>query len=348
MSPDSDQRLQRFVSRMPKVELHLHIEGAIPPETLFEMAREKGDDPPLRDLEDLRRKLTYTDFAHFIELWTWMTTLLREEEDFERIAYDALKALSAQNVKHVEASYSPGDYWRQGFSVQGITESLLRGRARAQAELGIRCQFIVDLIRDHGPERGARYLDEVTPYLGQGVVGIGLGGSEQDFRADPYASLYREAERRGFRLTAHAGEVAGAESIWTVARKLGVQRIGHCTRAYEDPDLVLFLSEQQIPLEMCVTSNVRTGVTKSVEAHPIGEYFRQGLRVVVNSDDPTMFNTSITQEYETLVRRLGFSLEDLKQLSTNAVEASFMSQDEKAAMKLLFQKEWEELGESPL
>jgi adenosine deaminase len=328
---------------MPKVELHLHIEGAIPPETMYDMARSSGNGPSVGSIADLRSKLTYTDFANFIELWTWMTTLIREEAHFEEIAYQVLRTLDGQNVRHVEASYSPGDYWRQGFSVEGITESLVRGKERAWRDFGIRCELIIDLIRDHGPQRSMRYLEEATPFLGKGVVGVGLGGSEQDFPPEPYAPLFREARERGFRLTAHAGEAAGAASIREVVDALRVDRVGHCTRAHEDPLLVSVLKERQVPLEMCVTSNVKTGVCESPEVHPIRDYYRQGLLVTVNSDDPTMFNTSITNEYLLLAERLGFTAEDLKRLSSNSIEASFISESDKASMKALFEREWKRL-----
>jgi adenosine deaminase len=188
-----------------------------------------------------------------------------------------------------------------------------------------------------------QYLDAATPYLGKGVIGVGLGGSEQNFPPGPYAPIYKEARARGFRLTAHAGEAAGAESIWVAVKELGVERIGHGVRAGEDPQLVALLKEQQIPLDMCVTSNVRTGVCQSVEAHPIKEYFQQGLVVTVNSDDPAMFSTSISQEYEGLIQRLGFTVVEIRQLTTNSIGASFMSKEDKEAMKSQFDGEWERL-----
>lgn len=328
---------------MPKVELHLHLEGAIPLETLFGLIQREGKEPSIRNIEDLKKKLTYTDFAHFIEVWSWKNTFIKEEKDFEEIAYQVLCDLSKQNLRYVEAFYSPGDYWRQGFSVQKITEYLIEGKKRAYHDSGIQSELIVDLIRDHGPERGMQYLEEVTPYLGKGVIGIGLGGSEQNYPADPYADVYKEAKERGFRLTAHAGEVAGTESVWTVIEKLGVERIGHGTRAYEDPRLVSLLRERQIPLEMCVISNVRTGACKSVEAHPIKQYFRQGLLVTVSSDDPTMFNTSISREYLALAQKLGFTISDLKRLSINGVIASFMPDAKKESMRRQFEEEWQQL-----
>lgn len=336
--------LNQFIAEMPKVELHLHLEGAIPLETLFGLIQRQGTEPSIRNLDDLRAKLTYTDFAHFLKLWGWKNTFIKKERDFEEIAYQVLGDLSKQNVKYVEAFYSPGDYGRQGLSVEGITECLIEGKERAYHDFGIGCELIVDLIRDHGPEIGLQRLEELTCYLGKGLMGIGLGGSEQTFPAGPYAHVYKEARERGFRLTAHAGEAAGADSIRAAVEKLGVERIGHGVRAYEDRQLVSLLGERQIPLEMCVISNVRTKVCKSVEAHPIRQYFKQGLMVTVNSDDPAMFNTSLTEEYLVLAQKLGFTLNDIKCVSANAIEASFMTDQDKKLMKSQFEEEWRELS----
>ena len=343
MSGSLPVQMEQLTDRIPKVELHLHLEGAIPVETLLRFIQREGGNRSIVDVEDLRRKLVYTDFAHFIEVWTWKNSFVKEEEDFEEIAYEVLRDLSSQNVKYVEAFYAPGDYWRQGLSVPAITECLIRGKERAHRDFGIRSQLIVDLIRDHGPVRSTKYMEEVTQYLGRGLIGVGLGGSEQEFPAEPYAALYREARDRGFRLTAHAGEVAGADSVWAAVEKLSVERIGHGVRAYEDPELISLLRERQIPLEMCVSSNVMTGVCRCVEEHPIKSYFKQGLMVTVNSDDPTMFNTSIDQEYLTLAQKLGFTAADLKRLSMNGITASFMPDAEKDLMRSEFEREWQEL-----
>lgn len=336
-------KLEQFVMEIPKVELHLHLEGAIPLQTLLNLIQREGKEPSIENTDDLRKKLTYLDFAHFIEIWIWKNTFIKEERDFEEIAYQVLHNLSNQNVKYVEAFYSPGDYQEQGLSTQGITEHLIKGKKRAYQDFGIQSELIVDIIRGDDPEIGMQRLEEVTPYLGKGVIGIGLGGSEQKYPADLYAPVYKEAKKQGFRLTAHAGEAVGAASIWVAIEKLGVERIGHGVRAYEDLRLLSLLKERQIPLEMCVVSNVRTGVCKSFETHPVKQYFQDGLMVTVNSDDPTMFNTSITQEYLVLAQNLGFSINDLNQLSMNGITASFMPDENKESMKSQFEKEWQQL-----
>jgi len=337
------ERIEKFIDAMPKVELHLHLEGAIPHETLLAQIRRKGTEPSIRTVDDLKAKLTYTDFPSFIDLWIWKNTFIQHEEDFGEIAYAMLRGLSRQNVKYVESFYAPGDYSRFGLSTEGITECVIAGKERARSDFGIRCELIVDLIRDHGPEIGMKRLDEVTPYLGKGVIGIGIGGSEQLFPAGPYAEVYREARRRGFRLTAHAGEVAGADSIRSAIEDLGAERIGHGLRAYEDPEVVDMLKARRIPLEMCIISNSRTGVCPSVKEHPIRDYFREGLVVTVNSDDPSMFSSSLTDEYLALSRDLGFTLDEVKQVALNAVRASFLPAGEKAELVSTFESEWADL-----
>lgn len=338
------ERVERFIRKMPKAEIHLHLEGAIPHETLLAQIHRKGTEPEIRTVDDLKAKLTYTDFPSFIDLWIWKNTFIESEKDFEQIAYDMLEGLSRQNVKYVESFYAPGDYSRFGLSTEGITECVIAGKERARRDFGIRCELILDLIRDHGPEIGMKRLDEVTPYLGRGVIGIGIGGSEQLFPAGPYAAVYKEAHRRGFRLTAHAGEVAGADSIRSAIDDLGAERIGHGLRAYEDPEVVGLLGDRRIPLEMCVISNAKTGVCPSIKDHPVKDYFRQGLLVTVNSDDPSMFSSTLTDEYLALKRDLGFTLDEVKQVALNAVEASFLPDEDKAALRSAFESEWAALS----
>ena len=326
------QSIETFIVAMPKVELHLHLEGSIPIDTLYGFAKRSGEASGVKSVEELSARLKYRDFEHFIDTWIWKNTFIREYADFEVMAYEVLRSLSAQNIKYVEVHYSPGDYRRVGLATAGITENILAGVERARADFGIRCGLIVDLIRDHGPEIGAARLDEVTPYLGKGIVGIGLGGSEQQFPPGPYAGVYREARSRGFHLTAHAGEVAGPESIRTAVEDLKVERVGHGVRAREDQYVVDMLRDLLIPLEMCVISNVRTGVVGSVGEHPVRQYFDDGLLITVNSDDPAMFNTTLTGEYLALAAELGFGPSEIQQLVLNGIEAGFLPEEDKAAL----------------
>jgi adenosine deaminase len=259
------------------------------------------------------------------------------------MAYEVLRSLSAENIRYVEAHYSPGDYYMQRLKTAGITESVLAGVERARADFGIRCGLIIDLVRDHGPEVGMIRLNEATPYLGKGVIGVGIGGSEQEFPPGAYAGVYRAARDRGFHLTAHAGEAAGPESIVGAVMELGAERIGHGVRAYEDPEVVALLRAREIPLEMCIISNVRTGVIKSVAEHPVRDYFDGGLFITVNSDDPVMFNTTLTDEYLALAGELGFSHDEIKQIVLNGVRASFLPEKERGELLTEFETEFERL-----
>jgi adenosine deaminase len=324
--------IRNYIARMPKAELHLHLEGAVPIETLFGFASRAGARSGVASVEDLRARLAYRDFGHFIEMWTWKNTFIQEYADFEVMAYEVLRSLSRENIRYVEAHYSPGDYYMQRLKTEGITESILSGVERARADFGISCGLIIDLVRDHGPEVGMVRLDEATPYLGKGVIAVGIGGSEQEFPPGVYAGVYREARERGFHLTAHAGEAAGPGSILEAVEALDVERIGHGVRAQEDPEVVALLRAREIPLEMCIISNVRTGVVRSAAEHPVRRYYDGGLVITVNSDDPVMFNTTLTDEYVALAGDLGFSLDEIKQVALNAVRASFLPPDEKRSL----------------
>jgi len=339
------ERLEPFIWKIPKVELHLHLEGAIPLPTLLNFIQKRGKDNSLKNLGDLKKRLVYSNFTQFIKVWLWKNSFITEYEDFEELAYQVLQSLSQQNVKYVEAFYSPRDFTfrNKKLSACGITESLIKGKKKAFDDFGIRSELIVDLGRDYGPRMGMGLVKELAVYLGLGLIGIGLGGSEKLFPAGLFTKVYREARNRGFRLTAHAGEAAGAKSIWAALDKLETERIGHGLRAYEDPRLIDYLKERQIPLEVCVVSNIKTQVCKTFKEHPIRNYFQDGLMVTINSDDPTMFDTSITNEYLVLVQRFGFSLEEIRKINLNSIKASFMSDKEKDSMRGTFNKEWEEL-----
>ncbi len=254
-------------------------------------------------------------------------------EDFTFIASKVAADLAEQNILYAEAFYSPGDFARHGLQPQRLTDAIRQGLS-VHAER-VHVNLVADLIRDFGPERGLRWLREVDEVKHLGVVGIGIGGSEQRFPPEPYEAVYREARDRGFRTSAHAGEAAGPESVWGAVRSLHVDRIGHGTRAVEDPALVALLAECRIPLEMCPISNVRTAVVPSLSAHPIRTFFEAGVLVTVNTDDPKMFNTSLEDEYEALATELGFTWTELEALNGNALAAAWCSDDEKARLASL-------------
>jgi adenosine deaminase len=331
-----------WFERVPKVELHLHLEGAIPHDALWALVQKYGGDPSVPDLEALERRFEYRDFPHFIETWIWKNGFLREYEDFTFIAEAVARDLAGQNIRYVEAFFSPSDFARHGLGTQKLTEAIRTGLGRVPE---VEVALVADFVRDSGPERAAVTLAEVNEVRDLGVIGAGMGGSEQAFPPEPFEAVYEKARQLGFRTSAHAGEAAGAASIWGAIHSLRVDRIGHGTRAEEDESLLDYLAEHCIPLEMCPISNVRTGVVDSLEEHPIRRYFERGLIVTVNSDDPKMFGNSLAEEFRLLEGKLGFSRDETRDLILQGIQAAWLPEDRKRQLVEAFRRDpaWREL-----
>jgi len=318
--------LSGFIAGLPKAELHVHQVGSASARIVAELAQRHPGTVPA-DPAELAAFFEFRDFAHFIEVWVWKNRFLREREDFTIIAEETARNLAAQRVLYAELFYSPGDHLHPGLDAAGITEAIRKGFDRVPE---IELALVADLIRDHGPERAGRMLEVVGELKDEfGVLGIGIGGSEQRFPPEPFASVYERARELGFRTSAHAGEAAGAESVWGALRALRPDRIGHGTRAVEDPALLVHLAERRIPLELCVLSNLRTGVVASVAAHPARIYFERGIPISINTDDPTLFNNSLAEEYLALHEELGFSLEDIHRVIEQAVGSCWLHEERK-------------------
>lgn len=335
-----NNQIHETIKNTPKIELHLHLEGAFTVEFLFELIQTYGGDPSVKTIHDLKKKFIFRDFPHFIETWFWKNQFFKSSEDFEHSTYFTLKNLHHQNVIYAEVFYSPWDFVQFGLQVEKITEAILAGIQRAKNDFGIRCQLIADRCRDYGAETAIDRFKQILPYRDKGVIGIGLGGSEQKFPPEPFEKVYKLAKEKGFHRVAHAGEATGAESVWRAIQKLDVERIGHGVRSIEDPRLVEFLKERQLPLEVCATSNLKTAVFPSIEAHPIKQFFEAGLLVTINSDDPTMFVTTITNEVIMLYEEVDFTPRSIKQLTFNALDAAFLSTDEKKNYRKQIDQYW--------
>ena len=313
-----------WLRRVPKIELDLHLEGAIPHAALWELVQKYGGDPALPDRQALARRFSYRDFSHFIETWIWRNRFLREYDDFTLVAEAVARELAQQRVRYAECHYSPSDFRHHGLEPQPLTEAIRRGLERVPE---VEMALVADLVRDSELPAAARTLAQVREVQDLGVIGIGLGGSEQAFPPEPFADLFERARRHGFHTSAHAGEAAGAESVWGAIRGLRAERLGHATRAEEDPALVDYLAEHRIPLELCPISNLRTRVVPSIDAHPVRRYFERGLLVTINTDDPEMFGNSLAQEFQALVEVHGFTRDEIRTVILNAVTASWLPVD---------------------
>src|ERR1700722_2363998 len=321
-----------FIRLLPKAELHLHLEGSIEPRTLLELRERHGERGSLADADRIYR---YADFPGFLMAFKSVTDHLRTADDYELITYRLMQRLKEENVLHAEVYVSVGVcLWRkQDFAA--IFEGLDRGRARGARDFGVSLLWIFDAVRQFGVEAARSVFELAVRYHDREVVGIGIGGDEQKAPPEIFRDAYAYAADNGLRLTAHAGEYAGPESIWG-ALNLRAERIGHGLTADQDPELVEELGTRQIPVEICLTSNLRTGCCKSIAEHPVRRYFDQGLMITLNSDDPAMFGTSLAQEYQLAQENFGFTDEHLREMARNSFEASFLATEKKLGFLNLF------------
>jgi adenosine deaminase len=310
------------VAAIPKAEIHLHLEGAIRPATVVDLARENGIDFPYLTAEDLERALAFDDFLQFLAMFQVVNHCLVKPRDFERISRELVEDLAAQNVVYAEIRYSPMHPMRRGLSFDEVTAAVIEGSRQGAAETGLRLGLLCGLTRQWEGCLEATKL--AINWAGRGIDAIDLGGDEAGFPARDFVEVFRVAREGGLRLTAHAGEAAGAESVWAAVELLGATRIGHGVRSIEDPRLVELLRDEGVTLEVCPTSNVKTGVVASYAEHPLRRLHDAGVRVTLNSDDPAMFQTNISHEYEVAAGALGFTEPELRRLTQNALDAAFV------------------------
>jgi adenosine deaminase len=324
-----------FIAAMPKSELHIHLEGTIDPVAIVELARRHNrlDVLPSTDLTALQAWFTFTDFLHFVRVYMVISDLLRTPEDFAYIVHRCGADMAAQNIRYREITFTPfthADYQRKGLTIDGLLEGLEAGRAAAHAEFGVEMRWIFDIPRNlcfprpgsYDPYPAERTLEYALHGRDHGVIGLGLGGFEPDAPPEPFAPTFAHARNAGLLAVPHAGETEGPASVWGAVETLHADRIGHGVRAIEDPALLTVLRDRQIPLELNPTSNVRLHIYDRRAVHPLPHLDRMGIKVTVNSDDPPLFNTSLTAEYGALATEFGYDRAGLARIARNAFEVS--------------------------
>jgi aminodeoxyfutalosine deaminase len=325
--------IREFIRRLPKAELHLHLEGTILPATLVELSA-RHDAEPLTQAE-AERLYDFSDFTGFIESFKAVTRRLTAPADYELAAWRMMERLAAQGVVHAEVYISVGVIymWRNHDPAcfEPIFAGLERARARGERELGVSVYWIFDAVRHFSVPEAERVFLKAAELRAEfpSIIGIGLGGDERQAGSAPFAALYAQAHAAGLRLTNHAGETTGPEAI-REALQIGSERIGHALSAIRDEKLMEELKARSIALELNPTSNVRTGVCPSFAAHPLRRYFDRGLLVTLNSDDPAFFGSDVANEYLLAHTEQGFSRAELRQLAANSLNASFLPAADKA------------------
>lgn len=319
-----DDALHAFVAALPKVELHLHLEGSVRPATLLTLAERHGTDDLPRTLDELRDLYVFRDFDRFITVYLAICNQLRTEDDFALVVAELGETLARQNVAYAEVTFTPFNHTRRGVAPEVVFDGVEEGRRIAERDHGVQLAFVCDIPGELGGDGGARTADLVLEHRTPAVVGFGLGGPEVGFPRPLFADAFARARAAGLRSLPHAGETAGPRSVWDALDVLGAERIGHGVRSIEDPELVARLATDGVPLEVCPTSNLRLGVVDDLADHPLPRLMAAGVTCTLNTDDPPMFDTTLHDEYVTAVTEIGLDVEDLRVLAANGVRASYL------------------------
>lgn len=332
---------EEFAREMPKVELHVHLEGSIRPETVLKLAQRHGIELPATDLEGLREWYTFRDFPHFVQVYVAVSKCVRTAEDVELIAREFLEGQAAQNVLHSEVTYTASTIERyNGIPWEDQLAALRRAIAYGEQELGTSMRLILDIVRDENTPERAMQVAEWAVGARDVVCALGLAGIERAVPAAQYQAAFDYAHANGLPVVPHAGETVGADSVREVLEVCDPVRIGHGVRAIEDRSVVDVLRDKRIPLEVCPTSNVRLGVYPSLEAHSLPRLLDEGLVVTINSDDPPMFGTTITDELYRVAETFDLDEDILWTLTLNAANAALLPEEQKRALIQRLRDDW--------
>ena len=338
--------LETFIQAMPKSELHVHLEGTVKPATLLQLAHNNGlqHTLPSTSQDGLQEWFTFRDFPHFVEVILAVQNLLRTKEDFALAAYENGATMCAQNIRYRELTVSPFNHTtvlQKDLTIEDILYGLEEGRRQARADFGVEMRWVFDIARNfcfaapntgYDPFPAQETLRYATAGQAYGVIALGLGGAEVGCPPEPFAPTFARAKEAGLYSVPHAGETVGPASVWGAAKALQADRLGHGVRAIEDPQLLAWLHEHQIPLEICLSSNSCLHVYDRIEGHPLPHLDRMGLPVTINTDDPPLFNTTLCDEYRLLAECFDYDQADIARIARNAFVYSLAEPALKAAL----------------
>ena len=313
--------------RLPKAELHCHLDGSVRPQTLIELAREYGRTMPRMDASSLAEYMTVLDarnLEEYLARFTVTLSVMQRADALERIAYELAEDAHHDGVLYLETRFSPVLNVNEGLEPQEVVESVLRGLANAEKEYGVIGRVIVTALRNLSPDVSVELARLAVSYRDRGVVGFDLAGAELGNPASRHARAFEYAHAHDMACTCHAGEGDGAGSIREAVHSCCANRIGHGTRLFEDESLLEYVNGRQIPIEMCLTSNIQTRVVQSYETHPLRRYYDAGLNVLLSTDNRLMSATTLTDEYVHASEHLGFTLAELSTIAINAFESAFL------------------------
>ncbi|MBT2509697.1 adenosine deaminase [Streptomyces sp. ISL-98] len=322
--------LHPFIAGLPKAELHVHHVGSASPRIVAELAARHPDSKVPTDPEAIADYFTFTDFAHFIEVYLSVVDLIRTPEDVRLLTFEVARDMARQNIRYAELTVTPFSSTRRGIDAVAFMEAIEDARKAAEAELGTVLRWCFDIPGEAGldaAEETARVAVDLRP---EGLVSFGLGGPEIGVPRPQFKPYFDRAIAAGLHSVPHAGETTGPETVWDALHDLRAERIGHGTSSVKDPALLAHLAEHRIALEVCPTSNIATRAVATLDEHPLKEMVDAGVLVTINSDDPPMFGTDLNSEYAVAARLLGLDEQGVAALARNAVEASFLDPAGKA------------------
>ena len=326
-----------YLDRLPKSELHIHIEGSLEPELMFALAKRNKVSLPYDSVEAVRRAYDFGNLQDFLDLYYQGMSVLRTEQDFYDLTWAYFARVAAQKVSYVELFFDPQGHTSRGVSFETVLDGIARARADAAAKLGLKSRIIMCFLRHLDEADAERTLDAALAHKGR-IVGVGLDSSEAGFPPSKFKNVFRRAREEGFRLVAHAGEEGPPEYVWEALEVLGVDRIDHGNRAMEDATLVKRLAKDRIALTVCPLSNLRLRGVRDLREHPLKRMLDRGLVVTVNSDDPAYFGGYVGENYSTIQKALGLKDAEMRTIARNGFAASFMADEEKKAALAAFDR----------
>ncbi|RIX51728.1 adenosine deaminase [Paenibacillus nanensis] len=328
---------------LPKVDLHVHLDGSVRPETVIALAKESGESLPVWEPELLLPYMQVqgecSSLVEYLNKFHFVGQFLHTSSALTRVAYELVEQAAENNCRYVEVRFAPQLHRKLGLTVVDTVRAVLEGLGRGERDFGVIARCIAICLRGHSEEMNREVIRAASQHLGRGVVAVDLAGAEAAYPPELYVDLFAMARERKLPITVHAGEAAGAASVRTAVERLGAARIGHGVRMNEDPSLVERIRKERIPLELCPISNLQTKAASSWQAYPIREYFEQGIAVTVNTDNLTVSNTTITKEYRMMHEQLGFSETELTKVVMNGAEAAFLQGTEKKELLSLMEQQ---------
>lgn len=324
------------LKKLPKIDLHCHLDGSVRVETLYELLNEKKEIGEMsleefRDLASIRGECN--SLIEYLERFSYPGKVMQTEENLERITYEALEDMARENVIYGELRFAPYLHMNEGLSFEQVLEAVIRGLNRAKEEFAIGANLILIGMRHENKDNTFSVVEKGRAYLGRGVVGFDIAGNEADFPPEIHEEAFKLAKEAGFKLTVHAGETGVVKNIYTALDLLKADRIGHGIAAIKDTDLMDRLARENIFLEMCPISNIQTKSVDSIELYPLKEFLDRGIKLTVNTDNRTVSNTTSTGEFEYLRKNISISDEDIIRITRNSIEAAFVGDEERKVLR---------------